>query len=258
MSAQVFVWYELLTTDTAAAAAFYGRVLGWTATPSALTDVDYTHLSVGEHAVAGLMRLPAEAAALGARPCWMGHLGTPDIDAAVARLVAAGGKVWRPAWDIPEVGRLAVVADPQGAAYSLYQPAPACADSAPLPPMTPGSIGWRELQAVDGPSAFDFYAAQYGWTRGEAIDMGPMGVYQLFEVDGLALGGVMTKPAHLPIPFWLFYFAVADIDAAVTALREAGGTLLNGPMPVPGGAWIVQALDPQGVLFALVGMRAAG
>ena len=122
-------------------------------------------------------------------------------------------------------------------------------------PGAPGHVGWRELHAGDGPAAFDFYARLFGWTKDEAMDMGPMGVYQLFAAGGQAIGGMMTKTAETPAPYWLYYFNVEAVDAAIARVKAAGGQLLNGPMQVPGGSWIAQCMDPQGAMFAVVGAK---
>jgi predicted enzyme related to lactoylglutathione lyase len=121
--------------------------------------------------------------------------------------------------------------------------------------MAPGSIGWNELAATDMPAAWPFYAAMFGWTKAEAMDMGPMGIYQIFATNGIACGGMMTRPEGVPGPYWAYYISVPDIDAAVARATGAGARIMNGPMEVPGGAWVVQALDPQGAMFAMVGMR---
>ena len=122
--------------------------------------------------------------------------------------------------------------------------------------MAPGQVGWRELSAADGPKAYDFYSQMFGWTKTEAMDMGDLGVYQLFAAGGKdAVGGIMTKMADMPMPMWLFYFVVGNIDAAVERVKKAGGQVINGPMEVPGDAWIIQGIDPQGAMFALVGDR---
>ncbi len=208
----------------------------------------------GETNAAGLMTLPKEACDAGARPGWIGYVGVDDMDKALAHLARAGGMVHRPATDIPGIGRFAVVADPQGAVFSLFQPTPPGAPAAPQP-NTPGAIGWHELMAADGDKAFAFYAELFGWTRDEAIDMGPMGRYQLFAVDGKAIGGMMTKPAEVPMPFWGYYFQVDGIGPALERLKAGGAHVANGPMEVPGGSWVLQAIDPQGAMFALVGPK---
>ena len=112
------------------------------------------------------------------------------------------------------------------------------------------------MLAVDGEKAFGFYAELFGWTKAEAIDMGDMGRYQLFAAGGAPIGGMMTKPAAVPAPFWTYYFQVDGVGAAVERLKAGGGTVINGPMEVPGGSWIVQGLDPQGAMFSLVSANA--
>lgn len=248
-----FVWYELMTTDTRAATAFYTGVVGWQAEDSGQPGMDYTLLKSGGANAAGLMALPREACDAGARPGWIGYVGVDDIDVMLVRLQKAGGSVQRPATPIPGIGQFAVVADPQGAVFCLFQ----AGGPGPAGPAAnaPGSIGWHELMAGDGPGAFDFYAGLFGWTRDEAIDMGPMGRYQLFAVDGQVIGGMMTKPAQVPMPFWGYYWRVDGIGPALDRLKAGGAQVVNGPMEVPGGDWVVQAMDPQGAMFALVGPK---
>jgi predicted enzyme related to lactoylglutathione lyase len=250
-----FAWHELMTTDTAAAMRFYGDVVGWTARDSGMPGMEYTLLHAGEAQVAGLMALTEEAKAAGAPPGWTGYVLVDDVDGSAAQAVALGGSVCMPPMDVPGVGRFAAVADPQGAVIALFRPEGGDAPPAAAP-MAPGSVGWNELMAGDMPAAWPFYAAMFGWTKAETMDMGPMGAYQLFAAEGAVCGGMMTKPAEVPVPFWGYYFVVPDIDAAVARVSAGGGTVLNGPMEVPGGAWVIQGLDPQGAFFALVGMRA--
>jgi predicted enzyme related to lactoylglutathione lyase len=186
-----------------------------------------------------------------ARPGWVGYIRVDDADAAVDRLKAAGGQLRRGPEDIPHVGRFAVVGDPQGAGFNLL--APDGPDMPPAPPKTPGHVGWHELYAADGAAIFDFYAGQFGWSKGEPFDMGDLGIYQLFAAGGEDIGGIMTKPPFIPAPVWLFYFTVAGgAEAAAARVTAHGGKIINGPMEVPSGDWIVQCLDPEGVMFALV------
>ena len=123
-------------------------------------------------------------------------------------------------------------------------------------PAKPGIVGWHELYAIDGQKAFGFYADLFGWTKVEAMDMGAMGVYQIFAAGGPPIGGMMTKPPGVPVSFWNYYFQVDGIGAAMERLKAAGGSVINGPMEVPGGSWIVQGLDPQGAMFSLVSPQA--
>lgn len=244
-----FFWYELMTTDLPAAVAFYGDVVGWTGEGFG-GDMAYTVLNAGDRSVAGAMTLPDALRSEGVPPCWTGYIHADDTDRAVERLVEAGGSLRRPAWDVPGVGRIAVVADPQGAVFMVMTPIGE--DLTPAPMTTPGQIGWHELYADDWKAALDFYAQQFGWQAADSIDMGEMGTYQLFSTGGEPSGGIMNRPASVPVPCWLFYFTVAGIDAAAERVRAGGGTVLMGPMEVPGGSWVLQALDPQGAVFALV------
>jgi predicted enzyme related to lactoylglutathione lyase len=247
-----FCWYELMTTDTDAAGAFYKKVVGWNLQDAGHPGMGYTLLKVGDHGIGGMMKLPENASKGGARPGWMAYIWVRDLEAAIESVKAAGGAVHHAPADIPTVGRFAVVADPQGAIFVLFrhfgdQEAPAVA------PGTPGYAGWHELHAGEHASAFDFYAGQFGWTKGEAFDMGgPVGVYQLFSTGAEPIGGMTNKMDVFPQPFWLYYFNVDEINAATDRVRSAGGQVMMGPHEVPGGSWIVQCLDPQGGMFALV------
>lgn len=249
-----FVWYDLMTSDSKGAEEFYTRVIGWTAKDSGMSDRAYTLLSAGPVMVGGLMPIPDEARAMGVPPHWSGYIAVDDVDAYAKRVKAAGGAIHRAPEDIPGVGRFAVAADPHGAVFILFK---GSSDQEPAPVAlgTPGHIGWRELHAGDGPSAFDFYSGLFGWTKDGAMPMGDMGVYQLFAIHGEQAGGMMTKMPQTPAPFWLYYFNVESIEAAITRVKEAGGQIIHGPMEVPGGRWIAHALDPQSAIFAMVGPK---
>ncbi|HVJ56021.1 MAG TPA: VOC family protein [Aliidongia sp.] len=244
-----FVWYELMTSNMQAAERFYHSVLGWTAKSAGMPDMDYTLFSAGDRQVAGMMGQPAP----GAHPGWLGYVAVEDVDASAAQVKQAGGAVHHEPSDIPGVGRFAVIADPHGAAIALFKGA--SEGPPPVAQGTPGHTGWHELHAGNLEQDFAFYAKLFGWTKSDAMDMGEMGVYQLFEIQGTQSGGMMTKMAATPMPHWLYYFAVADIDGALALVKSGGGQVLNGPVQVPGGSWIIQALDPQGAAFALVGQR---
>jgi hypothetical protein len=249
-----FVWYEVLTSDLPAVEAFYRAVLGWGAKNSGNPDMRYTMFTMAETPVAGLMALPEEARKMGAQPGWIGYVTVDDVDAVAAQIKQAGGAVHRAPSDIPKIGRFAIVADPQGAVFALFKGLPGDAPAA-AKPGTPGHAGWRELLATNNETIFDFYSGLFGWKKSEAFDMGAMGIYQIFTAGDQPEGGMMTKPDIVPKPFWLYYFNVESIDAAIARVQSSGGKIANGPHEVPGGSWIVQGLDPQGVLFALVAPR---
>jgi predicted enzyme related to lactoylglutathione lyase len=229
-----FLWYDVMSPDPDAGRAFYKAVFGWNMADPGVPGHEYTVLSVGTVGIGGLMRLTDEAKAMGVPPCWTGYIGSADVDADVKRL-----------------GRFAVVADPHGAAFMLFKPASPEPPGPGLAPDAPGNIGWRELMAGDMEADFPFYATMFGWTKAEAHDMGPMGVYQMFAKDGVTRGGMMTKMEAMLVPHWGFYFNAEAIDAAAARVTHAGGTIVNGPMQVPGGTWIVQCQDPQGAHFGI-------
>jgi predicted enzyme related to lactoylglutathione lyase len=248
-----FIWYELATSDPDAAEAFYRAVVGWKTADAGQPGVRYTILSAGDRGVGGVVALPAEAAAAGGRPGWLGYVGVPDTDAAAKGIVEAGGAIRHGPESIPNVGRFAVVADPGGAVFMLLTPLPR--EDAPPPPApnTPGLVGWHELYSSIGEeTAFRFYSGRFGWETAELMDMGPMGKYRILGIDGVPMGAMLDKPANVPASAWGFYFNVAGIDAAVGRIEASGGQVLMGPHEVPGGSWIVQAVDPQGAAFALV------
>ncbi|MGH6763127.1 MAG: VOC family protein [Phyllobacterium sp.] len=246
-----FIWYELMTTDLAGAEAFYKAVIGW---KSEQWDgpMPYVIVKVKETGVGGLMTIPDDAKAMGQSPAWFAYIHAPDVDAATESVRKAGGKVYREPADIPEVGRFSVVADPQGAVFMLM--APKGEEGPAIPDGVPGHVGWRELYASDWSSALDFYSRQFGWTKDEAVDMGPMGTYQLFAIDGQQTGGMMNKPKDTPVPVWQFYFNVEALDAALARVKANKGQILMDPMEVPGGSWVAACQDPQGAAFSLVSM----
>lgn len=258
-----FFWYELMTDDRAAAEAFYAKVIGWTLSPFGPPEEPYVIVEAGGRGVGGIMAMPKDARDGGMKPCWVGYVHVDDIDAAVERIRAGGGKVYREPAEIPTVGRFAVCADPQGAMFNMLQP-DSTAEMPPVPMGTVGAIDWHELHSSDAKGGLAFYVAQFGWSATDALDMGPMGTYQMFAMEavegaaecGVTVGGMMTDP-QAPQPYWTFYFHVEDIDAAIGRIKDNGGGILFGPQEVPGGAWVANALDPQGAMFSIAGPRAS-
>ena len=247
-----FVWYELMCTDVAAAKAFYSDVVGWNTQDMPMPGMTYTLLRVGDTQIGGMMTLPKDARDAGMKPCWVSYIDVDDVDGAAAKVQGLGGKIYAAPADISNVGRFAVVADPQGAMFNLFKPAQPAQRKLPS---EPGHVGWHELHTSDSPKAFDFYSSMFGWLKGDGMDMGSMGTYQLFTIGGAAVGAMFNSPAAQAARFWLYYFNVGDIDAAAKRVSDGGGKIMFGPQQVPGGGWIVQAADPQGAAFALVGLK---
>jgi uncharacterized protein len=243
-----FVWYELMTSDPAAAIRFYGEVVGWKTERFGDGDgVDYKMWVGSQGPLGGVMQLPEAAVKMGAPPHWISNVTVDDVDATVARVKALGGSVYKDPVDMPTVGRFAVIADPQGAVIAVFTPA---SEMKPHDASKQGEFCWRELVTTDHHAAFAFYSEIFGWAKLSAMDMGPMGTYEIFGKGEQQLGGMFNKPKEMPAAAWLYYMQVDDLDAAIARAKNNGAKLINGPMDVPGGR-IAQFTDPQGVFFAL-------
>ena len=245
-----FVWHELLTTDPKAAGAFFSKIIGWKTQPWG-TDGSYTLFVSGSRQLAGLMVLPEDAKKMGAPPNWLTYVGTTDVDETARLATSLGARVLKAPEDIPGAGRFAVLQDPQGATFGIYKShqSPA-ADAAPVV----GDFSWHELATTDAKAALGFYQRLFGWEETSAMDMGEMGVYQMFgqSKQGRTLGGLFNKPSQMPgPPAWVAYIKVPDARKTADAIKKAGAKVINGPMEVPGGDWIAQGIDQQGAMFAV-------
>ncbi len=243
-----FAWYELLTTDMAAATNFYSRVVGWEAKTAAAT-FPYTVFSAGKTEIGGLMELPPDARRMGAMPRWVGYVAVDDIDDTVDRLRHLGGSVFVPPTD-SNIGRVSIVADPQTATFGLVGGLKR--GGPPEGPEKPGQVGWQELFAADGKKAFAFYRELLGWQPAPR-ENDLLESYQLIAAGGRTIGGMFTKLPRAPVPFWLYYVEVDDIAIAIARVKEGGGRVVQGPMDLPGGSWIARCIDPQGAMFSLQG-----
>ena len=260
-----FIWYELMTTDPDGAAAFYGPVVGWTVSghsdPSASGGVDYRMIERSDGGNAGgVLGLSNEMCEGGAQPCWLGYLSVSDVDAKVADIVADGGTVQMPAADLP-VGRIAMVADPQGVPFYVMKPVPPAgaenAQSDVFSPMEAQHVRWNELSTRDDAAATAFYAKHFGWTQEGSMPMGEQGEYRFIQKDGVGIGAIMRMMPEAPVAAWTFYIGVDDIDRATSAIEANGGRVIHGPMEIPGGEYALNGIDPQGAHFGLVGPRKA-
>jgi uncharacterized protein len=248
------LWYELMTTDMKTAEKFYRDVVGWTSSPFEESPQPYTmFVRPDGPPVAGVMTKPDEVAA---PPFWAMYVGVPKLEEAAAHITRLGGRACSPVIDVPTVGRMQMMTDPQGAAFYIYEPS--SSDQAPEGRPNVGEASWHELMTTDAPAAMKFYSEVFGWEESEAMDMGPMGKYYMFNRPHGMIGGMMNKPpemAQVP-PNWQIYFRVPDINAAVERIKANGGQILNGPMEVPGGDMVLNAMDPQGAAFSLHEVKA--
>jgi uncharacterized protein len=276
-----FIWYELMTPDPRAAEAFYGPLTGWRFE----SDESYRHIAASEGHVGGILPLTGGTAAGGTRAAWLGYVMVDDVDRMAASIAADGGTVHRSPWDMAGVGRMAMVADPQGAVFYVIAPAPPAgredAESHAFSYDRPrqGHCAWNELATSDPENAQRFYARHFGWVKDGEMDMpvpseaaggvegGPLDSYTFLRHAGRApaggpmgqgvLGAVMPLvPGGPPVPAWTFYFRVAGIEQAAAGVAAGGGALLQEPVEIPGGEFALVAADPQGAVFGLVGPRA--
>jgi uncharacterized protein len=247
-----FIWHDLMTPDMQGAQKFYGAVIGWNIVDSGMPDGNYLLCNVGEDGVAGIMGFRPEDDG-NVPPFWSGYVHTPDVGKAASQAVKLGGKIFKEPQIVPDVVEFAILTDPSGAMFNIMRPIPQ-GDAAVFAPGTVGTMGWNELLSGDWKQAWEFYHAMFGWEKHQAIEMGPVGTYQTFGLEGKSFGGMMNKRPDMPIAFWNYYWTVASCAATVEKLNAAGGKVMFGPMQVPGGSWIVNAMDPQGAAFAFTSM----
>ena len=201
------------------------------------------------------MKLPDAAKQMGAPPHWMMYVGTPNVDETAMRIAQLGGRVLKQPEDIPNTGRFAVVQDPFGATFGIFTPTPARVAGQGRPGV--GDFSWFELYTPNPDGAWKFYQTLFGWEKTSAMDMGEMGVYQMFgRGGGIPNGGIMKPPPGAPAA-WMPYALVKDAKAAAATAAANGGKIVNGPMEVPGGDWIAQGMDPQGAMFAVHSLKPA-
>jgi predicted enzyme related to lactoylglutathione lyase len=252
-----FIWYELLTPDIAGARRFYDAVVGWDIADHSDFPNDYRMIARSDgKSAGGAMQITDEMREHGARPVWLAYINVDDVDAEVAAIEAAGGEIQMAPFDIPGVGRVAMVTDPQGAPFYVMKPLPPAADPDASSDVFSASevqrVGWNELNTSDPAAARRFYGDRFGWGTDEFMDMGEMGEYRFIDHHGTRLGalcGVMPGGQ----PKWRFYIRVPSIAAAKQTVEAEGGTVRMGPHEVPTGDWIIIGSDPQGAEFALVG-----
>ena len=255
-----FIWYELMTTDADGASAFYHAVIGWTVSPrDAAAPLDYRFIGRSDGGMNGaVLQLSDEMREQGARPAWVPYLFVPDVDRAVAAILEDGGHLLMPKHIIPQ-GSFALASDPQGTPFYVMAPVPPPgkpeAKSDVFSVSEPQHVRWNELASPDLEGAKAFYAMHFGFEFNRSMPMGPMGDYCFIEHHGQTLGAIMQQQQAGQPPLWLPYIGVPSALAAKAAIAANGGRVLNGPMEVPGGEWIVVASDPAGALFGVVGPK---
>ena len=255
-----FIWYELMTTDADGAKAFYDQVVGWNIEAQSQFPNGYRMIGRSDGKFAGgVLPLTDEMQQYGAHPTWLGYIYVENVDGSVAAIERDGGKALMPAFDIPNIGRVAMVADPSGAPFYIMKPTPPAnepeAKSDLFSVDQPQRVRWNELSSSDDDGAVAFYTRHFRWKQEGAMPMGEMGDYRFIYANGVRVGAIMRKPPQRPVSTWTYYIGVDDIDRAAEAVTAGGGQILFGPMEIPGGEYSLNGMDPQGAAFGLVGPR---
>jgi uncharacterized protein len=244
-----FVWFEHVSRDPAQAQRFYGELFGWKVEAfSGAGPGEYEMIKAGDRTIGGFQKLEAKDTR---PPHWISYLAVPDVDAGVAAAKAAGAKVVAPAFDVPTVGRMAGILDPQGAALMLFR------GSGEGPPSDTPKVHefcWNELWARDAAAAVAFYTKVFGYTARD-MDMGPEGKYHILETGGVGRGGVMNAPVGVPA-MWLPYVAVEDCDKLAARAKRLAAKVHVEPTDIPNIGRFTVLEDPQGATIAAIQMAA--
>lgn len=249
-----FIWYELMTTDADGAQTFYSSVIGWRINYAQHEGMDYQLFYAGESGIGGMMQLDEEMIANGTRPGWIAYVAVDDVDVTSAAATAAGGSVMVPPTEIPNVGRFAMLGDPGGVpiyVLSTINDEP----SKSYAPQSDGHCAWNELVSSDQDAAIKFFTGLFDWQLGDAIPIGPLGTYQMLNLNDRPVSAIMQAGPDGSGPMWRHYFRVASLKDAIAAVEAGGGKVLHGPQPVPGDDEIIIGMDPQGAIFSLVAKK---
>jgi predicted enzyme related to lactoylglutathione lyase len=242
-----FAWHELHTTDRARALKFYASLVGWETKEVPMGPGEpYGLCLLHGKDIAGILKSKAGP---GVPPHWLPYIAVDDVDASAAKVTELRGKVLNAPMDIPDVGRFAVVADPQGAAFALYKHLKPYGEEPAIPP--PGAFCWDELMTTDPEAAAKFYTTLFGYSV-DAAEMGPpIGTYRVLKRGDRQTAGIMKMPAMVPHPNWLTYIAVKDVDASTRQAKELGAQVYAEPADIPKTGRFSVIADPTGAGVAL-------
>jgi predicted enzyme related to lactoylglutathione lyase len=240
-----FVWFEHVSRDAKKAQAFYKEVLGWTVQPFPMGPVTYEMVYAGGTMIGGYAAPKADRQP----PHWIAYVSVGDVDGAVKIATANGGKIVEAPYDIPQVGRAARIADPQGAEICLFTNA--SGDPADTGSVAAGHFVWNELHTSDVSKAIAFYGKVVGFSHRD-MDMGPGGTYHVLSAGGVERGGVTHWLAPGAPPHWLPYVHVEDVDGTIARTKKHGGSVTFGPEDIPGVGRLGGLVDPTGAALAFI------
>jgi predicted enzyme related to lactoylglutathione lyase len=248
-----FSWPELATTDQKAAVAFYRALFGWDVNDQPIGPNDmYSMFQLKGSDVAAAYTMRPEERQQGAPPHWNAYVTVANVEAATKKAQSLGATVIAPPFDVMDAGRMAVLQDPTGATFEVWQ---AGKSNGAKVLGEPGALCWTELTTTDPGAAEQFYTALFGWKAKRSAPGSPM-PYTELTVAGANYPsiGMMAKPPQMPaeVPsFWMPYFQVADVDASVAKATSLGAQVHFGPMTIPDGGRFAAIADPQGAAFAV-------
>jgi predicted enzyme related to lactoylglutathione lyase len=245
-----FSWADLSTTDQDAGKQFYSQLFGWTAVDNPVGDgVVYSMMQISGKDVAAISPQPEQQRDAGVPPVWNSYVTVESADAAAERAQKLGATVHAPAFDVMDVGRMAVIQDPQGAFFMVWEPKQHIGASLVN---APGALSWNELATADPEASAGFYRELFGW-KVEPFEGMPMTYLGIQNAEGHGNGGIRSAMENEPT-YWLVYFGTADADADTAKATELGATVLAPPMDIGVGK-IAVLQDPQGAVFALYAGR---
>ena len=245
-----FVWHDLMTNDRESAIAFFTNLFGWTTQDQDMGPEAgiYTMINSGDDGLGGIISmdpsydLPSH---------WTTYIAVADVDEACRRAVELGGEVPVQPFDIPEVGRTAVIKDVTGAHFSPFKD---IKESYDIPGRRPGLVAWHELVSTDIEKSNAFYTSLINWNLGE-MDMGDNGTYYLYRIDDRDTAGAVQMNDEMEAPsYWLPYIGVSDVPAMAEKAKELGGQLLDGPQQTgePANVHFAVLASPDGSTFGIL------
>jgi predicted enzyme related to lactoylglutathione lyase len=250
-----FCWCEVGVGNVAAAKQFYGGLFGWNVCDvPAGEGATYGMIQLGGRDVGGMYALTREMTGQGVPPHWLAYVKVRNVEETAAKVEGLGGRVVMGPCDVMTAGRMAVIQDPTGGAFALWEAREHAGAAAMGETGTPC---WFELISTDKTEAGAFYAALLDWKLESFL--GAMD-YTLFKSGEMSVGGLMQRTEEMgPVPsHWMIYFAVADCDASMRRAEELGGRLVAGPMDVPTIGRFAILADPDGAMFAVIRLAPPG
>lgn len=238
-----FCWIELATSDAPAARDFYTKLFGWAVQENPMGEMGIYYIyKKNDRSAAAMYQMGPDMK--GIPPNWMSYVATSNANDSVAKAKALGAHVIMDAFDVNDFGRMAVLTDPQGATFSLWEPKKTIGIEVRD---EPNSLCWNELSARDLDAAKKFYPALFGWRMKESPE------YTEWHLGEHAVGGMLLSQAPEGVPsFWMPYFAVEDCDAAVENVKTLGGAVHVPPMDIPNVGRFAVVTDPQGAWFSVI------